>query len=164
MAKQAWAPEPFPWAHESPSKALWGPSAWYLPTPSKAAWVRLSFLYHFYIIYQTYYIQYGLVQCHIKNHISTRILWYYTYNWALGLGLALEPLGPKAQAFEKMSFLQCLLRMVDLSKWLYINNAYKIFGFWAPSPPCLHFSQIDSTKSTQPPLLRLHFANPPPPP
>ena len=36
-------------------------------------------------------------------------------------------------------------------------------GFWTPSPPCLHFGKIHSTKSTQPPLLRLHFINPPSP-
>ena len=37
-------------------------------------------------------------------------------------------------------------------------------GFWTPSPPCLHFGKIHKTKSTQPPLLRLHFVNPPSPP
>ena len=44
------------------------------------------------------------------------------------------------------------------------NDVYKIFGILDPlPPPCLHFSQNYSTKSTQPPLLRLHFVNPPPP-
>ena len=41
----------------------------------------------------------------------------------------------------------------------------QFFGIMAPlSPsPCLHSGQIHSTKSTQPPLLRLHLGNPLPP-
>ena len=37
-------------------------------------------------------------------------------------------------------------------------------GFWTPSPPCPHFAQIYSSKSTQPPLLCLLLGYPPPPP
>ena len=45
----------------------------------------------------------------------------------------------------------------------YLNDVYTIFGILDPLPPCLHFGKIHKTKSTQPPLLRLHFVNPPPP-
>ena len=45
----------------------------------------------------------------------------------------------------------------------YLNDVYTIFGILDPLTPCLHFGKIHKTKSTQPPLLRLHFVNPPPP-
>ena len=45
----------------------------------------------------------------------------------------------------------------------YLNDVYTIFRILDPLPPCLHFGKIHKTKSTQPPLLRLHFVNPPPP-
>ena len=45
-------------------------------------------------------------------------------------------------------------------KWRLHN--FRDFG--PPPPPCLHFGKINKTKSTQPPLLRLHFVNPPSPP
>ena len=37
-------------------------------------------------------------------------------------------------------------------------------GFLTPSPPCLHFGPIPSTKFTQPPLLRPLLGKPPSPP
>ena len=40
----------------------------------------------------------------------------------------------------------------------------KFSGFLTPSPPCLHFGPIHSTKFTQPPLLHLLLGYPPPPP
>ena len=45
----------------------------------------------------------------------------------------------------------------------YLNDVYTIFRILDPLPPCLHFGKIHKTKSTQPPLLRLHFVNPPSP-
>ena len=45
----------------------------------------------------------------------------------------------------------------------YLNDVYTIFGIFDPLPPCLHFGKIHTTKSTQPPLLCLHFVNPLPP-
>ena len=48
---------------------------------------------------------------------------------------------------------------------LYLNDVYKIFGILDPLlPPCLHSSQIYSTKFTQPPFLHLHLGTPLPPP
>ena len=44
----------------------------------------------------------------------------------------------------------------------YFNDVYTIFGILVPLPPCLYFGKIHSTKSTQPPLLHLHFVNSPP--
>ena len=51
-----------------------------------------------------------------------------------------------------------------LDKGPYLNDVYTIFGILDPLPACLHFGKIHKTKSTQPPLLRLHFVNPPSPP
>ena len=45
----------------------------------------------------------------------------------------------------------------------YSNDVYTIFRILDPLPPCLHFGKIHSSKSTQPPLLCLHFVNPLPP-
>ena len=45
----------------------------------------------------------------------------------------------------------------------YLNDVYTIFRILDPLPPCLHFGKIHKTKSTQPPLLHLHFVNPPSP-
>ena len=39
----------------------------------------------------------------------------------------------------------------------------KFWVFLTPSPPCLHFGPIHSTKFTQPPLLHLLLGYPPPP-
>ena len=39
----------------------------------------------------------------------------------------------------------------------------KFSVFLTPSPPCLHFGPIHSTKFTQPPLLHLLLGYPPPP-
>ena len=39
----------------------------------------------------------------------------------------------------------------------------KFSGFLTPSPPCLHFGPIHSTKFTQPPLLHLLLGYPPSP-
>ena len=60
----------------------------------------------------------------------------------------------------------CGLRNGTIEIWNkgpYLNDVYPIFGILDPRPPCLHFGKIHSTKSTQPPLLRLHFVNPPSP-
>ena len=53
---------------------------------------------------------------------------------------------------------------VCYSKRPYLNDVYTIFGILDPLPPCLHFSHIHSSKSTQPPLISLHLGTPPPSP
>ena len=64
---RAWALEPFPRAHESPKESLWGPSAWDLSGPSKAAWAGHCILCHNYnmkmALFKASYIQSGFVQC-----------------------------------------------------------------------------------------------------
>ena len=44
----------------------------------------------------------------------------------------------------------------------YLNDVGKIFEIFDPLAPCLHFSQIYSTKFMQLVLLRLHFGTPSP--
>ena len=43
---------------------------------------------------------------------------------------------------------------------LYLDVVYTIFRNFGPPPPCLHSGQIHSTKSMQPPFLRMHLGNP----
>ena len=46
---------------------------------------------------------------------------------------------------------------------LKIGSAVEDTLGFIPLVSCLHFGKIHKTKSTQPPLLRLHFVNPPSP-
>ena len=52
--------------------------------------------------------------------------------------------------------------LIALRGHVHMTSA-KVSGFLTPSPPCLYFGPIHSTKFTQPPLLHLLLGYPPPP-